>query len=372
MPFDEGTESISYPEKAELQSLLLDSDPDGILLCSSEGRLLACNQTVCRLYKNSKNRLLELKLDDLLELNKQSFFPLNKNWKEEEFHQECTGRTLNGEQLVLQVFAKRVFFQSSYFLYVKLQNAGKARGEVEKEINKEEAPEDLVLGFNDDVEQLVHLLSHEFREPLMTLRGFATLLQNKYLDELDKNGRRALGFIKGTVGRLDAVLGGLLQYYQLGKLSELSLVDVGEILEKVLAELQEELLEIGASTSIEGEMPKLFGRRAELYCLLRELLRNAILFRNHEKSLDISISVKRDRGFWTFVVKDNGIGIRKGAHNKIFKLFQRLHKSKDFQGSGVGLAHCRKIVELHQGDIWIDSEPSKGCTVFFTIGDMED
>ena len=121
------------------------------------------------------------------------------------------------------------------------------------------------------------------------------------------------------------------------------------------------------SKIIYDKLPTISGYRVELKQLFQNLLSNAIKFINKNMSPEIEITVVAIDNFWRFSFKDNGIGIDKNYLNEIFIVFQRLHSRSDFPGSGIGLAHCKRIVELHGGKIWADSEPGNGSTFYFTL-----
>src|SRR6185295_3260557 len=113
-----------------------------------------------------------------------------------------------------------------------------------------------------------------------------------------------------------------------------------------------------------GPLPVINCYAAEVKQLFQNLITNAIKFRKKETSPEINISVQKNKGYWEFAFKDNGIGIEEKHNEKIFDIFQRLHTRAEYEGSGIGLSHCKKIVELHHGKIWVESKPGEGSTFY--------
>ena len=158
----------------------------------------------------------------------------------------------------------------------------------------------------------------------------------------------------------------LLEYSLLGKEVALTLVDCNEIVGHVLADLEDS---IGASRALitVQQLPVLPGFPTELRLLFQNLIMNAIKFQKKDVVPVINISVESQETEWLFSVSDNGIGIDEKYNDKIFIIFQRLHNRSDYEGTGIGLAHCKKIVELHGGRIWVESKPGEGSSFRFTI-----
>jgi light-regulated signal transduction histidine kinase (bacteriophytochrome) len=163
----------------------------------------------------------------------------------------------------------------------------------------------------------------------------------------------------------------LLDYSRIGGKKDKEKVDCNIILQQVLADLDVAIKE--TSTEIKtGPLPVFYGYPTEIKLLFQNLIINAIKFRKKEVSPRIKIDAVRNNGHWKFACNDNGIGIEREHRDRIFIIFQRLHTRTEYEGSGIGLAHCKKIVELHGGRIWIESEPGEGSTFYFTISQITD
>jgi len=162
------------------------------------------------------------------------------------------------------------------------------------------------------------------------------------------------------------LISGLLDYGSLGKSAEIKEIDCNKIVKTVYEDLN--FLITSTNTKIEvGELPILLGYETEIRLLFQNLIANAIKFKKPNLDPDIIISAEKNNSLWNFKVKDNGIGIDPDYKEKIFNIFQRLHRSDEFEGTGIGLAHCRKIVELHNGEIGVVSQLGEGSTFHFSI-----
>src|SRR6185437_86315 len=219
---------------------------------------------------------------------------------------------------------------------------------------------------NKELEQFAYVASHDLQEPLRTISGFVDLLKKDYRDRLDKNGHTYLDFLSQASDRMKTLIKDLLDYSRIGREKEAMPVDCNLLLEEVLADLGETIRENGARIHSDP-LPSLRAYPTELKLLFQNLITNAIKFRQPGSCPEISISALLIDGQWRFVIKDNGIGIEKYFLERIFIIFQRLHTRDQYEGSGIGLAHCKKIAGLHGGRIWAESQPGQGSRFYFTI-----
>ncbi|MBK5270446.1 MAG: GHKL domain-containing protein, partial [Bacteroidia bacterium] len=235
----------------------------------------------------------------------------------------------------------------------------KARQETE-EANKE------LERKNKELEQFAYVASHDMQEPLRTTSSFVELLQQQYEGKLDEKADKYLTFIAQSSERMKVLIKDLLDYSRIGRSKELAKVDCKIMLDEVLADLGAVISETGAQITAE-ELPAFNGYPTELKLLFQNLIINAIKFAKKNTTPEINISVKKLSGYWQFAFKDNGIGIEEQYRERIFIIFQRLHNRKDYEGSGIGLSHCKKIVEMHKGKLWVDSTLGEGSTFYFTL-----
>jgi light-regulated signal transduction histidine kinase (bacteriophytochrome) len=219
---------------------------------------------------------------------------------------------------------------------------------------------------NKEIEQFTYIASHDLQEPLRTVVSFVELLQKNNVDQLDDMGRQCVQYIAQSTGRMQELIKGLLFYSRIGRERRLQKIDCNVLIQDVQQDLEAAIAESGASLEI-GNLPVLNAYPLELKLLFQNLLSNALKFRKPGEKPHIVVSANHVDGKWTFAFRDNGIGIADKYKERIFILFQTLHNKNEYTGTGIGLAHCKKIVELHNGKIWVESGPDGGSTFYFTI-----
>ena len=219
---------------------------------------------------------------------------------------------------------------------------------------------------NKELEQFAYVASHDMQEPLRTTSSFVELLQQQYHGKLDEKADKYLTFIAQSSDRMKVLIKDLLDYSRIGRKKELNSVDCNLILKEVIADLEVAIKESNAEIKT-GNMPVVEGYTTELKQLFQNLIINAVKFKSPGIKPEIEINANKINNCWEFTCKDNGIGIDQQHQERIFMIFQRLHTRSEYEGSGIGLAHCKKIVELHGGKIWVKSIPGRGSSFYFTI-----
>jgi PAS domain S-box-containing protein len=219
---------------------------------------------------------------------------------------------------------------------------------------------------NKEIEQFTYIASHDLQEPLRTVVSFVELLKKNNLDQLDEMGRQCVQYIAQSTGRMQELIKGLLFYSRIGRERRLEKVDCNVMMQQVKQDLEAAINESEGVVEVEY-LPTLNVYPLELKLLFQNLLSNALKFRKPGDKPYIKVSAKRIQGKWTFAFKDNGIGIPEKYRDRIFILFQTLHNKNEYTGTGIGLAHCKKIVELHNGNIWVESGSGSGSVFYFTI-----
>lgn len=219
---------------------------------------------------------------------------------------------------------------------------------------------------NNDLQQFAYAASHDLQEPLRGIAGFAGLLEKRYKGKLDKEAEEFIDFIITDAKRMQELIKDLLAYSQLEKNIDISSnANCSVILEEALNNLRLAMEETGAQITYDL-LPTLTVDASQMKRLFQNLIGNAIKFRGEGKPR-IHVSAKRGKDEWVFSVQDNGIGIEPQFLERIFVFFQRLHPRQEYEGTGMGLAMCKRIVEQHGGRIWVESMPGRGSTFYFTI-----
>ncbi len=226
---------------------------------------------------------------------------------------------------------------------------------------------------NKEFESFAYIASHDLQEPLHTITSFSDFMYEDYYDKLDDDAKENLTYIKEGCQRMSALINSLLDYSRIGSKRQLHQINPQVLVNNVIKDFS---AKIGATqTSIVlGSFPDfIYGYPTALRMLFQNLISNAIKFKKPDVTPKIYIEGQRlepNETFmevWQFIVKDNGIGIAEEHKHKVFEIFQRLHTREEYEGTGIGLAHCKKIVDLHHGDIWVDSTLGEGTTFNFTV-----
>ncbi|WP_114418012.1 ATP-binding protein [Marinospirillum perlucidum] len=223
---------------------------------------------------------------------------------------------------------------------------------------------------NEELEQFAYVASHDLRQPLRMIRSYTDLVNKRLEQHLDKDTRLFMHFIRDGAQRMDMMLVSLLEYSRVGRKGEpLAEVDIRQLAEEALNYLSPSIRDSGAAIHFRGHWPEqLLASGNEIVRLFQNLVSNALKYQPADQQPEIEISADEREDTWFFRVRDNGIGISEDQSQRLFKVFQRLHSRDEYEGTGVGLAICRKIVERHGGKIWIESEGNGQGSVFcFTL-----
>lgn len=221
---------------------------------------------------------------------------------------------------------------------------------------------------NKDLEQFAYIASHDLKEPLRMIGNFSGLLARAYKTKLDQNAFEYIDFIEDGVRRMSNLINSLLTYSRVGrKEMKLRTIDLNRLIEIKLFDLSELIKDRNAKVEV-GLLPSIFGEKEQIGMVFYNLVNNGIKFNKKEQPI-ISITSHKDapKGYYKFSVSDNGIGIEPKYQQQIFEIFRRLHNKKDYEGTGIGLSVCQKIIFRHSGKIWLESIPGQGTTFYFTI-----
>ncbi|WP_029037460.1 chemotaxis protein CheB [Salinimicrobium xinjiangense] len=219
---------------------------------------------------------------------------------------------------------------------------------------------------NRDLEQFVSICSHDLQEPLSTIKFGIDILGKIYAPQLDEKGQNYVNYIKQASTRLSEQIRALLEHSRIGRNGEKKLVNTREVVEVVKYDLGKRIKDTGARIHA-GELPKIMGYEIELRLLFQNLISNAIKYTPPERNPEVRISAYQEGEYWIFSVVDNGMGIAKEDQQKIFTIFNRVKNHDGYEGTGVGLAHVEKIVQLHNGTIWVDSQEGVGSSFYFKL-----
>ncbi|MEA2625563.1 MAG: hypothetical protein QOD06_1608 [Candidatus Binatota bacterium] len=219
---------------------------------------------------------------------------------------------------------------------------------------------------NEELEQFAYVASHDLQEPLRMVASYTQLLERRYRGSLDADADEFIGYAVEGAQRMQRMIDDLLAYSRLtGNGRRRGAVACDRALDEALANLRGAMEDSGAVVEREA-LPTVTGDAAQLTQLFQNLVGNAIKFRR-EGPPRVHLSAERRDDRWLFACRDDGIGIPPEQRERIFAIFQRLHSRSEYPGSGIGLTICKKVVERHGGEIWVESEPGRGATFFFTV-----
>jgi signal transduction histidine kinase len=218
---------------------------------------------------------------------------------------------------------------------------------------------------NEDLQQFAYASSHDLQEPLRTISNFVTILNKKLEGQLTEEYKQYLGIVLQSTDRMKNLIHAILEYSRIGRNKQLERIDCNELLQAVIVDLDYSIQQSNGTVTV-GTLPVIYGYKSELASLFQNLISNALKFRRAGVPPVVQISVGVNKDGYLFCVRDNGIGIDPKYADKIFQLFSRLHNKEEYEGTGIGLTHGKKIVELHGGRIWLES-CDVGTTFCFSI-----
>ncbi len=220
---------------------------------------------------------------------------------------------------------------------------------------------------NRDLEQFAYVASHDLQEPLRMISSYTQLLERKYKDKLDQDANDYIHFAVDGAIRMQKLLINLLDFSRVSTRSKsFEQVDTKTIAGQAISNLQQLILENTALIT-NYDLPVIQADEMQILQVFQNLIENAIKFKKKAELPKIHITCSRQHNMYQFSIADNGIGIEMQYHDRVFIVFQRLHSTKDYPGTGIGLSICKRIIERHGGTIWFESEVNEGTTFYFTI-----
>lgn len=221
--------------------------------------------------------------------------------------------------------------------------------------------------YSSNMEDFAAMAAHDLKEPLRSIQAFVEIIEEKHTGLWDENDHTYLNFINTSAKRMNLLIHDLLDYAKGGYITNnYECINVNELIRTIFDELTENIDGQKPQITIDP-MPLIKSSRTALNVLFKNIINNALKYQIKGQQTQLNVKLNKTSSNWTFSVEDNGIGIQPEYLKTIFEPFKRLHNQKEFDGSGLGLASCKKIIEKLNGEIWATSELNKGTTIYFTL-----
>jgi PAS domain S-box-containing protein len=341
-----------------------------------EGRILDCNETLLATLGYPREGLVGHPVSKILSPPYRSNFAA----KYAEFHRrgsiemESQWIKSNGELIDVWVSATAIRGLDGEFLHTRsVAQDVTARHRLEAELKEKNEhlarTNEELSRKNREMDEFAYVVSHDLQEPLRTLIAFSDFLLKDYGDRLDANGQEYVRYLVDASRRMRALIQGLLHLSRAGMVTgTLTAVNLEEVVAMVKADLTELIRSRGAEIRTSGSLPTVWGDRNRLGQLMVNLIGNGLKYNQAENPrVEVGTLTPEDGPWVTLFIRDNGIGIDPQFHARIFQLFRRLHTREEYEGTGAGLAICKKIIQAHGGRIWVESAPNEGATFFVSL-----
>ncbi len=360
----------SVKTKSEEFETLFNAVPIGIIGINEEGLIKFFNEKACQMFNYEVDDIINRPISQILHCSAKDMQPellsllqsADDETASSTIASNCFGVRNGGSEFPFEINISKSSSNndSIYLLSIKdITTQKEAQAQIDSHIKIMEEK-------NKELEQFTYIASHDLQEPLRSITSFIELFQQEYQGVFDENAQTYFEFVLQSTGRMKELIKGLLDYSRIGKQMIIRKEDLNEIMRNVLHDLTNSI-EKNKATVTYDELPSIYASGLHLRILFQNLIANSLKFNKPGVRPAVHISAKQDTTHWTFCVKDNGIGMDTKYQEKIFTIFQRLHTKDTYEGTGIGLAHCKKIAQLHDGKIWFESEPGEGTEFYFTI-----
>ncbi|MEM7620657.1 MAG: ATP-binding protein [Pseudomonadota bacterium] len=332
-----------------------------IYIIDTEGRILNANNTALKLFDYAKEDILGQHFSEVFEGELAGL--IDKNSKVVFSTQDSI--TVEKDF----VFKNKNFHLISIKFPLYDQNEDiYALCTIATDISRLRDTEAELIESNKELERMAFIASHDLQEPLRIISNFTQRLERDYGEQLDEKAKKYIDFTVDAAKRMNNLISDLLAYSRLSQEKhEPQLINTQKEIDVLVKQCEVTMEGQDIEISCETRMPEIYMEPGHFSCVMQNFISNGLKYRHPERKPQIVISYEDRTREWVFCVKDNGIGIKKKYFEKIFELFQRLHTSQDYPGTGIGLALCERIIDGYKGKIWLDSEYGEGSWFYFSI-----
>ncbi len=369
-------------EEAKVLDLnLYNNSPLGLIkICNAEAKILNANPRFCRMLGYTEKELQTMTAYDITHPEDKKrhtqVFSENIDGEEKKNYFEKRYIKKNGQSMWVNIAVTVVSGDNGLPLYdlamvQDISEKKKASEIIEKQIQelhfKNQQLEQYIES-NLQLENFAYIASHDLKAPLRTIGNFTQILKRRIGDTLKPEELEYIDFILDGTKDMNQLIEDLLSYSKINSMDNtVTKLDLPHVLNNVQRNMDAVISDTSAEIILENIPPSIYANKTKITQLFQNLIANGIKFRAKDTKPCIQLSCEDKNQYWQFQVKDNGIGIEKEYFDRIFGLFKRLHGKSEFDGSGIGLAYCKRVVEKHDGEIWLESEVGKGTSFFFTI-----
>jgi PAS domain S-box-containing protein len=360
---DEASASPARPSSSEeLFRTVVESAPNGFVLVDERGTIVLVNREFERLFGYARQELLGQPIELLVPTPLRDGHPAMRM----EFQgspqrramgagRDLFGRRKDGSEIPVEIGLNPIEIDERRFVLASVVDIG-PRKHADEELRRS----------NEELERFAYVASHDLQEPLRSVTSYLQLLSRRYRTRLDSDATEFIDIAVSGAARMQRLINDLLAFSRLGtRGGALIPFDAGAVLDDSLKGLHAAIVESGAEITSDT-LPMVLVDPGQLGQLFTNFIGNALKFRGTDRPR-VHVGAQRQGRFWKFSVRDNGIGIEGRYFERIFVIFQRLHGRDEYQGTGIGLAICKKIVERHGGRVWVESALGQGATFYFTI-----
>ncbi len=375
--------AIDISKRKEIQKHLEESENKfrAVIENAQNGIILLNLNTANVEYINKETeRILGYSLEELKNIDIFTLFPKENGYREkiiEKFNKRKNGYidsdeyetvfiSKSGEKKNVNLTSTIIDINKRHIDIIVIKNIS---DKIQSELELNRAFEQLKKS-NQDLEQFAFIASHDLQEPLRMISSYLSLLEDEYSNVLDEEAHEYIYYAVDGAKRLQLLIQDLLSYSRVSSRKPVKKnVDLNDVVNKVIKMYSIAIKERNTTILID-ELPVVFADDNQMSLLFQNLIGNAIKFNKNENP-EIWIKNRQSDNYWIFSIQDNGIGIDKKYFDKIFIIFKSLHPKDEYSGTGIGLSLCRKIVELHRGEIWVESQLGKGTTFHFSLPGKE-
>ncbi len=343
--------------------LVVEAAPNAMLMADHYGRIVLLNQKSEELFGYEREELINAPVERLIPEQFRGIHPdhvasflRTPSARAMGVGRELFGQRKDGTQVPIEIGLNPIELPEGDYVLASIIDVTE-RKRIDDDLRRSTA----------DLEQFAYIASHDLQEPLRMVASYTDLLAQRYKGQLDERADKYIHYATDGARRMQRLVADLLAYSRVGSQDiQRRLVDTGDVVRTVLETLAPSIRESGATVTMVGTRPSVLADEGQLAQVFQNLIGNAIKFRGTDPP-QISVQATRRDTRWVISVTDNGIGIDMRYAEKIFQMFQRLHEKGKYEGSGIGLAITKRIIEGHGGRVWFESNIGAGTTFFFTL-----